>query len=94
MPSRHSIFFTLASLAAVAVSAHDFWIEPSAYRVATGAHLGVALRVGEGYRGDPVARNPAKIRRFVLVGRASRRSPAAPARTRREAPRSPARAFS
>ena len=68
MPTRHTVFFTLASLAGAAVSAHDFWIEPSAYRVAKGAHLDVALRVGEGYRGDPVARNPAKIRRFVLVG--------------------------
>jgi len=68
MSSRHTIFFTLASLAGAAVSAHDFWIEPSAYRVAKGSHLDVALRVGEGYRGDPVERNPAKIRRFVLVG--------------------------
>jgi uncharacterized GH25 family protein len=68
MSTRHSLFVVLASLAAAAVSGHDFWIEPSAYRVAKGAHLDVALRVGEGYRGDPVARNPAKIRRFVLVG--------------------------
>ena len=68
MPKRHSFFFVLASLAAAAVSAHDFWIEPSAFRVENGAQVDVALRVGEGYRGDPVARNPEKIRRFVLVG--------------------------
>ncbi len=68
MPIRRSFLFVLVSLAAAAASAHDFWIEPSAYRVEKGAHLDVALRVGEGYRGDPVARNPEKIRRFVLVG--------------------------
>ena len=68
MPKRHSFFFVLASLAVAAVSAHDFWIEPSAFRVENGAQVDVALRVGEGYRGDPVARNPEKIRRFVLVG--------------------------
>src|SRR5262245_50993061 len=68
MPIQRSFLFLLASLAATAAPAHDFWIEPSAYRVDKGAHLDVALRVGEGYRGDPVARNPAKIRRFVLVG--------------------------
>ena len=75
------MLFALASLAGAAVCAHDFWIEPSAYRVATGAHLDVALRVGEGYRGDPVARNPAKIRRFVLVGPAGEQ----PTRRRRRA---------
>jgi uncharacterized GH25 family protein len=74
MPTRHSFFFALASLAAAAVSAHDFWIEPSAYRVAKAAHLDVALRVGEGYRGEPVARDPAKIRRFVVVGPAGERA--------------------
>lgn len=68
MPKRHSFFFVLAALAAAAVSAHDFWIEPSAFRVEKGGQVGVALRVGEGYRGDPVARDPEKIRRFVLVG--------------------------
>jgi len=65
---RRLLFLALAALSAAAVSAHDFWIEPSAYRVDKGSELSVALRVGEGYRGDPVARNPAKIRRFVLVG--------------------------
>ena len=65
---RLLLFVALASLCARPIRAHDFWIEPSAYRVDKGAALGVGLRVGEGYRGDPVARNPAKIRRFVLVG--------------------------
>jgi len=68
MLSRRLFMLALASVVGTFASAHDFWIEPSAYRVAAGAHVDVALRVGEGYRGDAVARNPAKIRRFVLVG--------------------------
>jgi uncharacterized GH25 family protein len=69
LPRRRLLLFVvLTSLCARPVPAHDFWIEPSAYRVEEGAELGVGLRVGEGYRGDPVARNPARIRRFVLVG--------------------------
>jgi uncharacterized GH25 family protein len=58
----------LAVLAAQSLHAHDFWIEPSAHRVEVGTVLDVGLRVGEDYRGDPVPRHPAGIRRFVLSG--------------------------
>jgi uncharacterized GH25 family protein len=51
-----------------AILAHDFWIEPSAYRVEVGARVSVSLRVGEHYKGDPVPRNPARIRKLTLVG--------------------------
>jgi uncharacterized GH25 family protein len=62
----------LASLVVVAgaapLSAHDFWIEPSAYRAAAGSPIDIALRVGEGYRGDDVARDETRIRRFLVAG--------------------------
>jgi uncharacterized GH25 family protein len=48
--------------------AHDFWIEPSSFRPAAPASLAVALRVGQGFRGDPVPRDDRKIARFVLAG--------------------------
>jgi hypothetical protein len=48
MSKRHSFFLVLATLAAAAVSAHDFWIEPSSFRVEKGAHLDVALARGRG----------------------------------------------
>ena len=51
-----------------ALLAHDFWIEPSAFRVEVGARVSVSLRVGEHYKGDPVPRNPARIRKLTLVG--------------------------
>jgi len=65
---RRLHFTMLAVLNTPSLHAHDFWIEPSAYRVEVGTALDVRLRVGEGYRGEPVARNPARIRRFVLSG--------------------------
>jgi uncharacterized GH25 family protein len=50
------------------VSAHDFWIEPSAFRAAAGAPLSIALRVGEHFKGDPVPRQGAMVERFVIAG--------------------------
>ncbi|MGH9368842.1 MAG: DUF4198 domain-containing protein [Thermoanaerobaculia bacterium] len=57
----------LGSLAAAAALAHDFWIEPSSFRPAVGSALTISLRVGEDFRGEPVPRDPALIRKFVLV---------------------------
>ncbi len=48
-------------------SAHDLWIEPSAYTPPPGRVVGVRLRVGQDFIGDPVARDPALIERFVSV---------------------------
>jgi len=62
-----AIVLALAGLAAAA-RAHDFWIEPSTFHPAPGAEVTVSLRVGQGFRGDPVPRNPALIERFVEIG--------------------------
>lgn len=69
MKAAVALFF-----AATPLLAHDFWIEPSTFRPAVGASVGIALRVGEGFRGDPVPRTPARIERFVLAS-ASRETP-------------------
>lgn len=55
---------------AAPLAAHDFWIEPTAFRPAVGATLGVRLVVGQKFRGDALPRNPAMIARFVLVSEA------------------------
>jgi uncharacterized GH25 family protein len=59
----------LAAMLVVAAPAfaHDFWIEPSTFRPAVGSTLEVRLSVGQGFRGEPLPRNPAAIARFVLV---------------------------
>jgi uncharacterized GH25 family protein len=49
------------------VSAHDFWIVPSAYRPKVGSLVGIRLLVGQSLVGDPVPREPAAIERFVAV---------------------------
>lgn len=60
----------LMALSASALRAHDFWIEPSAFTPMPGQRVSVRLRVGEGFRGDPVPRNPERIERFAAVGAA------------------------
>ncbi len=49
------------------LAAHDFWIEPAAFRVEPGAHVALRLKVGERLAGEPVARRPERIVRFVAV---------------------------
>ncbi|HEY6064954.1 MAG TPA: DUF4198 domain-containing protein [Thermoanaerobaculia bacterium] len=53
--------------AAARVLAHDFWIEPTTFRPDVGSRVGLALRVGQGFRGDPVPRLPELIEKFVAV---------------------------
>jgi len=74
MRRRSSRSWAAAGLAIVAAlamtersSAHDLWIEPSAYTPPPGRIVGVRLRVGQDFIGDPVARDPALIERFISV---------------------------
>ena len=58
----------VAALAAPAVRAHDFWIEPSTFTPARGQRVAVRLRVGQELHGDPVPRDPHLVQRFVAAG--------------------------
>jgi uncharacterized GH25 family protein len=59
---------TVVALAIAAPAfAHDFWIEPTTFRPPVGSSVGVALRVGQNFRGDPVPRDPQAIEKFVVV---------------------------
>jgi len=58
----------VAALSVPAAWGHDFWIEPSAFTPAPGQRVAVRLRVGQDLRGDPVPRDPALLKRFVVVG--------------------------
>lgn len=51
---------------------HDFWIEPASFTPRPGARVGVGLRVGEGWIGDPVPRRSAAFERFEVLGPAGR----------------------
>jgi uncharacterized GH25 family protein len=52
---------------AAPVFAHDFWIEPTTFRPPVGSNVGLSLRVGQNFRGDPVPRDPGFIDKFVVV---------------------------
>jgi len=65
---RTALAAVLALLAGPALRAHDFWIEPSAFRPAIAQRVAVRLRVGQEFKGDPVPRDPGLLKRFVLVG--------------------------
>ena len=51
----------LFPLALAGLAAHDFWIEPSTYNSPVGTNVTIRFRVGEHFRGDPVARDVQRI---------------------------------
>ena len=60
--------FIVALAFAATASAHDFWIQPSKFRVAKDAAVDVALRFGVAYAGEPAPRDDLRIEKFVVVG--------------------------
>lgn len=64
---RSCLALLLLLLPAVA-RAHDFWIEPSAFRPAPGEKVAVRLLFGDQAPGEPVARDPRRIERFDATG--------------------------
>ena len=49
------------------LSAHEMWIEPTSFSVDLGRVLGVKLRVGDNFHGDPIPRTESMIDRFVVA---------------------------
>jgi uncharacterized GH25 family protein len=59
--------FVLCLGAHASVLAHDMWIEPTNFAPELGRVLGLKLRVGDDFRGEPIPRNDELIERFVVV---------------------------
>ncbi len=55
------------TLSVTPMFAHDMWIDPMTFSPAAGEIVGVRLRVGEHFLGDPLPRDPALINQFVVV---------------------------
>lgn len=71
--THHRLLWAVAVLlCATSARAHDFWIEPTSFTPQAGQTLGVALRVGEHLAGDPVPRDPALIKSFMVAHAAGR----------------------
>lgn len=61
------LFIAFCSFAAPAASAHEFWIEPEAYKVAQGEEITARLRNGEEFSGISIGYFPRRFTRFDLV---------------------------
>ena len=72
-PSLVLGLFASVLAASIPLSAHDFWIEPTGFTADLGRIVGVKLRVGQDFHGDPVPRGDALIGDFVVVDAAGRR---------------------
>jgi uncharacterized GH25 family protein len=53
--------------------AHDMWIVPTTFSPEPGQVVGVRLRVGQDLLGDPLPRDPALVKEFVVQDAAGRR---------------------
>jgi uncharacterized GH25 family protein len=57
----------LLTLSAIPLAAHDMWIEPTSFLPDAGSVIGLRLRVGQDFLGDPLPRDPALIDQFISV---------------------------
>jgi hypothetical protein len=67
---RNSRYLLIAALlvAAWPVAAHDFWIEPQAFRPKPGTTVPLRLFVGQDFKGDSVPYFPQKFERYIVAG--------------------------
>jgi uncharacterized GH25 family protein len=64
---RLLIAFIAIAISGATLTAHDLWIEPSAFAPDIGKIVGVRLRVGQDFLGDPIPREPSLIDQFIAV---------------------------
>ena len=55
------------TLSAIPLAAHDMWIEPTSFLPDAGSVVGLRLRVGQDFLGDPIPRDPELIDQFITV---------------------------
>lgn len=67
---RNSRCLLIAALSVMTwpAAAHDFWIEPQAFRPKPGTAVGVLLFVGQDFKGESVPYFPQKFERYVIAG--------------------------
>jgi uncharacterized GH25 family protein len=67
------LLIALLTLSAIPLAAHDMWIEPTSFLPDAGTVIGLRLRVGQDFLGDPLPRDPALIDQFISVDSAGRK---------------------
>jgi uncharacterized GH25 family protein len=71
--TRALLLFLFLSLAGRTFG-HDVWLEPATYRPAAGQVLTIRILQGEHFRGEPVARDQARVEKFILRDAAGERA--------------------
>lgn len=64
----HACAIGLLLLSHGPASAHEFWLEPSAFTVVPEARVAVRLCVGDGYQTQSLARDAGRIEEFFVLG--------------------------
>jgi uncharacterized GH25 family protein len=70
---RCSLVAMVLVLRTAMLSAHDMWIEPTAFLPDAGKIIGLRLRVGQDFLGDPLPHNSALIDQFVSLDASGRK---------------------
>lgn len=71
--TRAYVSLMAVMLSGASLCAHDMWIEPSTFSPTRGEIVGVRFRVGQGFLGDPLPRDPALLNQFVVEDSDGRR---------------------
>jgi uncharacterized GH25 family protein len=80
---RRALICAALLACAASTAAHEFWLLPSSFEPARGDAVTVDLRVGAGWPGESIARQPQQVLRLGLLDAAGERAlPAASALTR------------
>jgi len=66
MPSSRLLAVAVFALTGAPMFAHDMWIEPMTFSPQTGEIVGVKLRVGQDFLGDPLPRQTSLINQFIV----------------------------
>jgi len=70
---KRLIVAVMVASSAVSLSAHDVWIEPTTFAPKLGDLVGLRLRVGQDFLGDPMPHNTALVDQFVVEDGGGRR---------------------
>ena len=73
MKTIRSLLAVLLTLSAIPLAAHDMWIEPTSFLPDAGSVVGLRLRIGQDFLGDPLPRDPALIDQFITVDSTGRK---------------------
>jgi uncharacterized GH25 family protein len=63
-----------AALLQAPMVAHDMWIEPTAFSPEPGQTIGIRLRVGQDFLGDPMPRDPRHVNQFFVEDESGRKA--------------------